>query len=76
MKYEEGDIIFIEIDKLYAMYVDENIKCKAEQFKRDGYKKFERVKICDVTPRINQALKGLIGFDAMHFVIWTENHLK
>lgn len=69
-----GDTIFIETDKLYALYVDENIKSKAMQFKRDGYKNFERVKVCDVTPRINQAIKRLIGFDAMGYEVYSNTN--
>lgn len=53
------------------MHVDENIKNKAEQFKREGYKNFERVKVLDITPRINEVVKRLIGFDATGYQIYS-----
>ena len=56
------------------MYVDENIKSKAEQFKREGYKKFERVKILDVTPRIVEAVKRLVGFDTTGYQIYSNTN--
>ena len=56
------------------MHVDENIKTKAEQFKREGYTNFERVKVLDVTPRINEVIKNLIGFDATGYQIYSNTN--
>lgn len=58
-------------DRVYSLHVDEYIKAKAEQFKREGYKNFERVKVLDVTPRINAEVKRLIGFDATGYEIYS-----
>ncbi len=59
---------------MYALYVDENIKNKAEQFKREGYKNFERVKVLDITPRIIEVVKKFIGFDATGYQIYSNTN--
>ena len=58
-------------EAIYSLYVDENIRQKAEQFKREGYKGNERVKVLDVTPRINAEVERLIGFDATGYEIYS-----
>lgn len=72
-KSREG-ITIITKEVLYALYVDENIKNKAEQFKKEGYKNFERVKVLDVTPRINEVVKKLVGFDATGYQIYSNTN--
>lgn len=56
---------------LYSLYADENIRQKAEQFKKEGYKNFERVKVLDMTPRIQTEVKRLVGFDATGYEIYS-----
>lgn len=61
----------ISSELIYELYVDQRIKQKAEQFKREGYQKKERVKILDVTPRIKAEVEYLIGFDATGYEIYS-----
>lgn len=59
------------IETLYSLNVDKNILEKATQFKAEGYKNFERVKVLDITDRIKQEVKKLIGFDATGYEIYS-----
>lgn len=72
--FSKEGIIIATKEEIYALHVDENIKNKAEQFKREGYKNFERVKVLDVTPRINEVVKRLIGFDATGYQIYSNTN--
>lgn len=56
---------------LYSLHMDEHIRQKAEQFKKEEYQHFERVKVLDVTPRIRVEVQRLIGFDAMGYEIYS-----
>ena len=58
-------------DILYSLHMDEHIRQKAEQFKREEYQHFERVKVLDVTPRIRAEVQRLIGFDATGYEIYS-----
>lgn len=57
-------------EEVYAAHVDQNVLKKAEEFKRDGYKNFERVKITDVTERIKTDVEKLAGVDATGYQIY------
>ena len=57
-------------EEVYAAHVDQNVLKKAEEFKRDGYKNFERVKITDVTERIKTDVEKLAGVDATGYQVY------
>ena len=78
--YRESANTAKDINTVYSMFADENIIKKAEEFKRDGYKNFERVKITDVTDRIKADVENLVGFHASGYEIYsttdTFNHIE
>lgn len=69
--YKEATNTAKDINTVYSLFADENIIKKAEEFKRDGYKNFERVKITDVTERIKADVENLVGFDASGYEIYS-----
>ncbi len=55
----------------FSVYVDTNILEKAQKFKEENYKNFERVKVIDITERIKNDVKRLAGFDATGYEIYS-----
>ncbi len=55
----------------FSVNVDTNILEKAQKFKEENYKNFERVKVIDITERIKNDVKRLAGFDATGYEIYS-----
>ena len=55
----------------FSLNVDTNILEKAQKFKEENYKNFERVKVIDITERIKNDVKRLAGFDATGYEIYS-----
>lgn len=55
----------------FSLNVDTNILKKAQKFKEENYKNFERVKVIDITERIKNDVKRLAGFDATGYEIYS-----
>ncbi len=55
----------------FSLNVDTNILEKAQKFKDENYKNFERVKVIDITEQIKNDVKRLIGFDATGYQIYS-----
>ena len=75
--YKESAKAVKGLEAVYSRYVDERIMNKAEELKKDGYKKFERIKVTDVTEQMAEDVKKLVGFDATGYEVYsTTNTFK